>query len=237
MSVIIDVDTRRVLRVVDGRKASDIIPVLIGIKKSGAQIKAVSMDMGPAFIKAVSEVFPEAKIVFDKFHVVKTINEKLDKLRGSLYRQEKDLDIRPVIKGTRWLLMYGQEKLIEKGKEKELQAALDLNKPLAIGYYLKEEIRLLWTQKTKEEASEFIDSWIEKGRLSGQHYIEKMANSIARFKSGILAWFDHRISNGPIEGMNNKIKTLKRQAFGYRDTEYFKLKIKAIFDPRYGLAR
>ncbi len=106
-----------------------------------------------------------------------------------------------------------------------------------MGYYLKEEIRLIWSLENKIEATLFIDQWIEKARQSGQHYIEKMANSIARFKSGILAWFDHKISNGPIEGMNNKIKTLKRQAFGYRDTEYFKLKITAMFDPRYGLAR
>jgi transposase len=237
MSVIIDVDTRRVLRVVEGRKVSDIKPVLLGIKKSGAKIEAVSMDMSASYIQAVSEAFPEAKIVFDKFHVIKTINTKLDQLRGALYRQEKDHGVRPIIKGTRWLLMYGQEKFKKSGKIDKLTAALELNKPLSMGYYLKEEIRLLWGMADKEKASVFIDDWIERARQSGQHYIEKMANSIARFRSGILAWFDHKISNGPIEGMNNKIKTLKRQAFNYRDMQYFKLKIIAMFDPRYGLLR
>lgn len=236
MTVIVDLDTRRVLRVVEGRKAEDLIPVLQGIKKAGVKIEAVSMDMSPAYIKAVSTCFPAAQIIFDKFHLIQLLNQHLNNHRAQLYRQTRDIEGRSVIKGTRWLLMYGRDKLKAKGKAQKLQAALDLNAPLAAGYYLKEELRELWSMSTKEEATVFLEGWLTRARTSGYHYIEKMANSVARYQSGILAWFDHPISNAVVEGMNNKIKVLKRNAYGYRDLEYFKLKVKALFQPRYALS-
>ena len=142
---------------------------------------------------------------------------------------------RPV-KGTRWLLLKRSENLDEDRNEPErLRAALKLNESLAAAYYLKEDLRLLWEEPTKQAASRFLDEWIRMAEATGIRVLKTFARTLARYREGLLAWYDHPISTGPLEGTNNKIKTLKRQAYGFRDQEYFKLKIMAIHHSRFEL--
>jgi len=143
---------------------------------------------------------------------------------------------KPVIKGTRWLLLKNAENLDPRRREAErLEEALRLNQPLATAYYLKEDLRQLWEQPDKETAAAFLQDWMARAHASGVGMLQKMATTLGLYRSGILAYYDYPISTGPLEGTNNKIKTMKRQAYGFRDQEFFKLKILAIHEAKYAL--
>lgn len=160
------------------------------------------------------------------------MNEKLDKVRRDTYNQETDENKRRLIKGQRWLLLANGDNLSPKAEER-LYKALDINRPLATAYYLKESLRRVWWQENKQDAAIVLDDWIEQARQSGLKPIESIADTLARHRKGILAWYDYRISNGKLEGINNKIKTMKRQAYGYRDMSFFKLKLLSLHDSTY----
>ena len=110
-----------------------------------------------------------------------------------------------------------------------------MNEPLAKAYYLKEDLRQIWNQTDKKEAERFLDDWIKRADNSGVPQLKTMAQTMAGSSFGILAWYDHPISSGPMEGTNNKIKTMKRQAYGFRDQEFFKLRIMGIHEAKYAL--
>lgn len=112
---------------------------------------------------------------------------------------------------------------------------MKINEPLAQAYYLKEELHLLWEQPHRVAAEEFLSEWIAKTRATTIQPLIKFCNMLASHRSGILNYFLHRISTGRLEGFNNKIKVLKRKAYGYRDSEFFKLKIYALLKARYEL--
>ena len=111
------------------------------------------------------------------------------------------------------------------------------NQLLLTAYYLKEELRLFWDKPTKGTAKRFLEGWLRRARASGIKILITMANTLESRMDGLLAWYDYRTSSGPMDGTNNKIKTMKRQAYGYRDMEFFELKILSIHETRYALVR
>ena len=126
--------------------------------------------------------------------------------------------------------------LISKEHQKaRLNAALELNKPLATVYYLKEELRQMWSQSSKQTAEKYIMSWIVKAEQSGIQMLKRFAKTIRKHFRSILNHYDYPISTNIIEGLNNKVKTLHKQSYGFRDIEFFKLKIKAIHRAKYQL--
>jgi len=236
LTVVLDLESGAVVFVGDGKGANALIPFWRRVRRSGARIEAVAIDMSAAYIEAVSTHLPEAAIVFDHFHVIKLFNEKLSDLRRELYREATDQLHKDVLKGTRWLLLKNPDNLKPDRKEAErLQEALRLNQPLAMAYYMKEELRLLWSKSDKDEAETFLVDWINRATLSGIRMLMKFAKTLAAHRSGILAYYDYPISTAPLEGTNNKIKTMKRQAYGFRDLEFFKLRILAIHETKYAL--
>jgi transposase len=100
---------------------------------------------------------------------------------------------------------------------------------------LKEDLRRFWQQPGKSFATTFLDGWIRRAQASGIKALQQMAKTLAAHRSGLLAYYDVMITSGPMEGTNNKIKTMKRQAYGFRDLEFFKLKILAIHESKYAL--
>lgn len=179
---------------------------------------------------------PRAVLVFDRFHIIKLMNEKLTQLRRELQREaEVGLD-KDVLKGTRWLLLKAPDNLDEVRNEHErLEEALSLNKSLATAYYLKEDLRQIWSQQSRLKASRFLTDWCRRARASGIRVLQTMANTLEGYRTGILDWYLFPISTGPLEGTNNKIKTMKRQAYGYQDMHYFKLKIYALHETKFKL--
>jgi transposase len=236
LTVVMDLDSGAVVFVGDGKGADALKPFWKRLRPSKAKIEAVAMDMSGAYQSAVRAHLASAVIVFDHFHVVKLFNDKLSDLRRQLYREATDVQHKAVLKGTRWLLLKNPENLDEEKDEKRrLKEALKLNEPLAVAYYLKDDLRRFWEQPGKRFATTFLDGWIRRAEASGIKILQQMARTLAAHRSGLLAYYDVMISSGPMEGTNNKIKTMKRQAYGFRDREFFKLKILAIHETKYAL--
>ena len=236
LTVVLDLDTGRVVYVGKGKKESSLEPFWKRLKASRAKIAAVAIDLSAAYQLAVKKHLPEAHVVFDRFHIIKLYNEKLTGLRRALYREATDLRQKKVLKGTRWLLLKRPENLDESRDEHtRLREALELNESLALAYYMKDDLNEVWEQDTQKEAESHLMDWILRAEASGIAMLIKFAQTLRRHALGILAWYDFEISTGPLEGVNNKIKTLKRQAYGYRDLEFFKLKIYALHESNYKL--
>jgi transposase len=236
LTVVMDLESGAVAFVGDGKGADALEPFWKRLRPSKARVEAVAMDMSGAYQSAVRANLPKAAIVFDRFHVVKLFNDKLSDLRRALYREATDVQHKEVLKGTRWLLLKNPENLDEEKDERgRLREALKLNEPLATAYYLKDDLRRFWEQPGKRFATTFLDGWIRRAEATGIKVLQQMAKTLAAHRSGLLAYYDVMISSGPMEGTNNKIKTMKRQAYGFRDREFFKLKILAIHETRYEL--
>ena len=236
LTIVMDLESGAVVFVGDGKGADALKPFWKRLHASRARVEAVAIDMSAAYYQAVTEHLPDAATVFDWFHIVKLLNDKLSQLRRDLHREATDQLQKDVLKGTRWLLLKRPENLDDDRNESErLAEALKLNESLATAYYLKEDLQRLWDHKTRPAANRFLDNWIGLAEASGIRVLKAFARTLARYRSGILAWYQHPISTGPLEGTNNKIKTLKRQAYGFRDQHYFKLKIMAIHHSRFEL--
>jgi transposase len=235
VTVVLNLRSGAVVFVGDGKGVDALEPFWKRLKRSHAKVKAVATDMSPAYIAAVRNNLSGAIHVFDHFHVIKLFNDKLSALRRQLYH---DLSgpAQTLLKGIRWLLLKNPENLDPKKSEEErLQEALRLNQPLATAYYMKEDLRQIWSQENKRDARRVLRDWLARARVSGVRMLERFADTLEEHQEGILNWYHYRISTGPLEGTNNKIKTMKRQAYGFRDREFFKLKILGIHETKYAL--
>ena len=236
LTVVLNLDSGAVVFVGEGKGADSLLPFWKRLRGSHARIQAVATDMSPAYTAAVRDHLPKAIHVFDRFHVVKLFNEKFSLFRQEVQREAEGPLAKKVLKGTRWLLLKNPENLDdEKNERKRLEKALALNKPLATVYYMKEDLRQIWDQQGKRAASIFMDDWIARAQSSGIRMLQKFAVTLAEHRRGILAYHDAPITTAALEGTNNKIKTMQRQAYGFRDQEFFKLKIYALHETTYAL--
>jgi transposase len=235
LTVVLNLETGAVVFVGEGKGADALEPFWKRLRASRAKVEAVATDMSAAYIEAVTRCLPQATLVFDRFHVMKLVNDKLAALRRQLYAQASADDKR-LLKGVRWLLVKLPENLEARRNERErLEEALQLNAPLATAYYLKEDLREFWEQDDEEQATAFLLDWLARAEASGVKILVGLAKTLRKHALGLLAYYDYPISTGPLEGTNNKIKTMKRQAYGFRDKEFFKLKILAIHEAKYAL--
>ena len=236
VTIVMDLKSGAVMHVGKGKGGDALTPFWKRLRASHAKIEAVATDMSPAYIDAVTTHLPDATLVFDRFHVIKLYNDKLSDLRRTLYRQLADTMQKDVLKGVRWLLLKRPENLDASRREPErLREALKLNEPLAIAYQLKDELNEIWEQDDQQTAQALLMDWIVYAESSGIRILKKFAKTLRFHAWGILAWYDHPISTGPLEGTNNKIKTMKRQAYGFRDPEFLMLKILGIHETTYAL--
>ena len=231
-TIVVDLDSGRVLYVGDGKGADALTKFWRKVKRKGIKIKHVATDLSSAFIASVMENCPEAVHVFDHFHVVKLMNEKLDDIRRKVYSMEKDVNKRKVLKGTRYLLLGNGADIFDKQHKSRLDNALAMNEPLSKAYYLKEQLRQIWMQPVKSMGEDVFDDWVRQAEQSKIPQLQKMAVTMRAYKTGILAWYDCHLSTGKVEGINNKIKVMKRNAYGFRDDKYFTLRLYALHDCR-----
>jgi transposase len=240
LTVVLDLLSGAVVYVGSGKGKEALEPFWERLKRSGACILAAATDMAPAYLSAVMEHLPAADLVLDRFHVVKWFNEKLTTLRRQVQRAATGTQ-KEVLKGTRWLLLKNPENLKAdaddptKDERKRLQKALAINQPLMQAYYLKEDLRRFWEQPDRARAERFLDGWLRRAEASGVTVLKQIARRIHLFRFGLLNWYDHRISTARSEATNNKIGTLQRRAYGYRDREYFILQIYSAHLKKYAL--
>jgi transposase len=236
LTVVLDLETGMVVHVGHGKGGDALLDFWKRLRRCGAKIEAVATDMSPAHVDAVTTHLPDAALVFGRFHVMKLFNDKLSDLRRELYRAAKDGLEKAVLKGTRWLLLKRPENLDASRNEQErLQEALRLNVPLGTAYYLKEDLGEFWEQDGQEEAEAFLMDWIVQAESTDIRMLHQFARTLRIHARGLPAYYDYAISTGPLEGTNNKIKTMKRQAYGYRDHHFFVLKLYALHESRYAL--
>lgn len=229
LTVVLDLLSAAVVFVGDGKGVDALKPFWKRLRRARARIKAVASDMSKAYIRAIRDNLPGVVHVFDHFHVIKLFNEKLTAFRRDLYREASSDRQRKILKGTRWLLLKNPENLDrERDEHRRLKQALRLNEPLATAYYLKEDLRQIWMQQDKRTARRVLRDWLARARASGVRMLIQFADTLEEHQEGILAYHNYRISTGPLEGTNTKIQAMKRQAYGFRDYEFFKLKILAI---------
>ena len=229
-TLVIDLDSGHIVYAAPGKGADALRKFWRSLRLSKAKTQAVAMEMSAAYWSAVSENLPDAVIVFDRFHIVKLINEKLDDLRREMVREATGL-MKKTVKGIRYLLLMRRDNVQEE-KLPRLDEALQQNQPLLEGYLLKEALALLWEQPSKKAMKAYLKQWCEWALQTGVRQLQAMGKTVLLHASGILNWWDHRINNGRMEGINNKVKTLLRQTYGLRDERYFTLKLYNLHNSR-----
>jgi transposase len=232
-TIVIDLEDGRILWAKPGRGGAALRGFWPRLRRAKTKIQAVATDMSAAYWSAVLDHLPDAALVFDKFHVIKLMNERLDDLRRQMVREaEGPFKLR--IKGTRFLLLRNPENLSEEQIPK-LDRALKLNEPLLLGWYLKEELRELWSQPSRRQMEAFLKDWCQKADQTTIGQMMKMAKTLRTHATGILAYARHPITSGKLEGINNKIKTLTKRSYGFHDENFFILRLLSLHHSKYKL--
>ena len=209
---------RRVVFVADGRDAdvvSQFADHVDAHNSDAARIKQVCIDMSAAFIKGVTENLTEAEITFDKFHVMKMLGDAVDKTRRA------ESKARPELKGSRYVWLKNEQNLSAGGKE-TLAALSTLHLKTARAYQLRCAFQEVYAQPTLGWAELMLDRWDSWAIRSRIEAIKAVAKTIRHHRDGILAWFDSRIANGLIEGINSLVQAAKAKARGYRNRDTLK---------------
>ena len=229
--VVSDLDRRRPIWVGgQGRTEADcdLFFAALGANKT-ARIQLAAMDMWKPFRTSLTRNAPQARVLFDTFHIVRHLGDALDEVRRSEYRRLTGTD-RAFIKGQRYTRLSNREHLSRDGRA-SLKKLLRANKRLNTAYLLKESFGQLWRYQTAGWARAFFERWKESLKWPRLKPYEKFAAMIERHWDGIVSYChpENKVSLGLVEGLNNKIRVLQRRAYGYRDEEYLKLKIVAAF--------
>jgi len=191
LTVVLNLLSGVVVFVGDGKGVEALKPFWKRLRRVRAKIQAVATDMSSAYIRAVRDNLPQAVHVFDHFHVIKLFNEKLSAYRRELYRQASSDEERKILKGTRWLLLKNPENLDEERNElQRLKDALRLNEPLALAYYLKEDLRQIWSQPDKRSARRVLRDWLARARASGVRLLVQFAATLEEYQEGILNYYN-----------------------------------------------
>jgi len=226
---VIDTDRRKVVWNDKGRKAEVLDRYYEGIGSDNCQkIESVAMDGARTYISSTTKYAVNALIVYDKFHIMQKLNNTVDTVRkDELNKAKKNGDDR-VVELTncrqRFVLLKNKSKLTER-QAQHLAELCKINEPIYKAMLLKESFLEIYVQPNVEEAEKTLKNWIEQALLSSLTAFQGLAESFTEKMRYILNWFKKRISSSISEGFNNKIKRLKRMAYGYKDIYYFRLKI------------
>lgn len=189
------------------------------------------MDMSGTYWAAVLEAFPKVKVVFDQFHIVKLMNEKLDDLRRALVR-EAEGPLKMVIKGTRYLLLPGRPTSKTSSGPSWKRRCSSMNRSFRLGISRRNWPCCGNSPLFTPCMERFLRQWCEEAFATWIKQLGQMAKTLLTHRTGILNWWPHPINNGKMEGTNNKIKSLTRQAYGDRDEVFFILKLRALHEAR-----
>jgi transposase len=217
VTVAVDMEERRVIYVTEGKGANCISKLQEHLEEKGVestQIKQACIDMSPAYISGLTNTFPEAEITFDRFHVVKIINEAMDKVRQG-ERHEFAM-----LKGHKYTFLKKDSKLSEQQREEKF-GLLTLYPVIANAYRLKEMFNEFWSFNTIEAGSSFLAYWCDLAEESGIFPFQKAAKTIKAHWTGIVNYAESKLNNGILEGINSKIQLAKKRARGYRNSTNF----------------
>lgn len=219
ISVFVDMNKSKVIYVTEGKDSSTVQDFADEFKRQSGKpckVENFSCDMSPAFKKGIQENFGNANITFDKFHVVKLVNEAVDNTRRDEQKEN------PLLKNSRFLWLKNKKNLNSKQEEK-LETLSNTNLKTARAYRIKLALQDIYNSGIdKIEAMRALQKWLSWACRSRLTHIKKVATTIKNNWNGIINYFDSRITNGLLEGINSLIQTAKARARGFRNTENFK---------------
>lgn len=225
MTVLLDQTTGRVVWMGEGRSEQSLDGFFEGMSSAqkGA-IEAVAMDMWEPFIKAIRRHCPQARIVFDLFHLVKAYGEVIDEVRRD-EQKKAEASMGKLLKGSRYLLLSNRRNL-RSTQRRRLRELLELNERLNSVYILKDQLKLLYRYRYPSWARKALDLWCELAEQVDHPLMRRFIGRLRFFDYGILNHCWYPIGTSTLEGVNNKIKVIKRKAYGFHDARYFTLKVK-----------
>ncbi len=222
-TILCDLVARRILDVSAGRKQEEVVKLLERLSDPDA-VEAVSMDMSASFRPAVQLCLPKAQIVVDHFHVIQQVMKGFKKVLSSwAHKTEGKL----LLQGKQHLFLMAKEDLTKEQEQERAQIGQQLPL-LETAWQLKEELRSWYAKATVATAANELDEWIEKVRTTGPEQLRKTLSAFKNWRHEILAFFQFlptRISNGFVEGKNNRTKAIMRQGYGYRNRQHLRLRI------------
>ena len=229
LTTVLDLETGRIVWVGKGRSESTLAGFFEELTPQQREsIEAVASDMAAGFRNAVEKACPRAALVYDFFHVVaKYSREVVDVVRLAEAKKQDEAG-RKLIKGSRYLLLKNAPNLLGS-QRKALNELLAANQTLNTVYVLKDQLKRIWDYKHPTWARKALDQWCALAHASGVPALATFARKLCRHEKGIVNHCRYPIHTGRLEGINNKIKVIKRQAYGFRDDAYFILKIKGAF--------
>lgn len=229
LTTVLDLETGRIVWVGKGRTEATLTGFFEALTpEQRNSIEAVAADMAAGFRNAVERACPDAALVYDFFHVVaKYGREVVDAVRISEARKQDEAG-RKLIKGSRYLLLKNAPNLL-RSQRKSLRELLAANKNLSTVYVLKDQLKRIWEYRHPAWARKALDQWCALAHASGIPELATFARNLCRHEKGIVNHCRYPIHTGRLEGINNKIKVIKRQAYGFRDDTYFILKIMGAF--------
>ena len=217
ITIAADMNKKRVLHATRGKGKSTIKNIRKHLESKGCikeQIEHISIDMSPSFIAGTMDEFPQANIVFDKFHIIKLLNEAMDNVRKSERKEHH------ILKNHKYTFLKKESKLSDKQRS-ERDELIHLLPTIGEAYRLKELFNDLWSFTDKDEASAFLTFWCDMVDESKVIPFKKFVMMIKAHWTGILNYFKYNVTNGVLEGINSKVQLAKRRARGYRNTDNF----------------
>lgn len=212
-----DIQTRRAVAVMKGERSID-VQRLLERHASRDTVKAVAMDLTEAGRQAVHMALPQSLIVADKFHVVALVHRALQEVRGGRRRTGNDA----------WLMHRNVEGLRQEEAER-LASVLLSDQRLATAWRLKEGLRAVYRKRSRADAKDALAAWLKEAAESGLKPYQRAAGSLGRWQEEVLNYWDYPITNAMVEGKHNRVKVLKRRAYGYRNDRTFSLRILNLF--------
>ena len=225
ITVVRDLESGAVLFMGKGKGGDALEPFAKRLRRKAAQIEAVAIDMSNAYAAWLAKVLPDAQIVYDRFHVIKLMNQRMDALRRATMNQLAD-EQKKELKGKRYLFLRNQENLSDQAAE-ELAKLRLMYADLGTASLMKEYLRNIYGMADGAATARVAFTlWREKAEASAIHCLKQMAKTIRKRMEGLLGFWKHdRMTSASQEGFNNKIGWLTRQAYGYRDEAFLHLKI------------
>ena len=228
MTVVMDYLTGRVVWTGEDHDKETLDRFFAGMTdEQRAAIEAVAIDMWDPYINRLNHHCPQALIVFDLFHVVKSFSRVIDEVRREEVRKAVG-PMRQVVKGSRYLLLKNRENLRPHQADR-LDELLRVNANLNAVYALKDQLKVIYHYKRRHAAKAALDEWCAMAARVNNHWMSQFIKTLRRFEYGLLNHCNFSIGTSRLEGINNKIKVIKRKAYGFHDPVYFGLKIKQAF--------
>ncbi len=215
VSLFVDLDEKKTIFVGEGKGSETITEFKKDFVAHGGKPEDVtdaSIDMSPAFIKGVEEEFPQAEITFDKFHIMKIINNAVDEVRKAEVKEQE------ILRGQKYLFLKNRANLTETQKKSlsAIESMSRLNLKTVRAYHIRENFQGIYKEKTQEDFEKSLKKWYFWATHSRIEAIKEAAKTIKRHWSGVLRWYDSKVSNGILEGLNSLVQAAKAKARGYR---------------------